>query len=66
MYLDFCGFLWLLYFVSFNTREDLNTSHSDNNSKFEANWIEIKSESNKNFLITVVYRHPQKGTMLNF
>ena len=60
-----CGF-FVSEELSFNTREDLNTSHSDNNSEFEANWIEIKSQSNKNFLIAVVYRHPKKRNDVEF
>ena len=52
--------------LSFNPREDLNISHSDNNSEFEANWIETKSQNNKNFLIAVVYRHPRKRNDVEF
>ena len=41
-----CGF-----FVScelhINPREDLNIPHTDNNSEFEANWIEIQLHNDK-------------------
>ena len=60
-----CGF-----FVSdelvFQPREDLNISHRDNDSEFEANWIEIKTQTNNNFLIAVLYRHPQKKNDAKF
>ena len=54
-----CGF-FVSYELSFIPREDLNICHTNNNSEFEANWIEIQSQNNKNFLIAVIYRHPRK------
>ena len=54
-----CGF-FVSNELSFIPREDLNIWHSNNNSEFEANWIEIQSQNNKNFLIAVLYRHPRK------
>ena len=54
-----CGF-FISNELSFIPREDLNICYSNNNSEFEANWIEIQSQNNKNFLIAVIYRHPRK------
>ena len=42
------------------SRENLNIFHSDNNSEFEANWIEIQTQNNKYFLIAVIYCHARK------
>ena len=52
-----CGF-FVSEELSSHPREDLNISHSDNSSEFEATWIKIKSQNNKNFLIAIIYRHP--------
>ena len=60
-----CGF-FISEELSFNSRDDLNISHSDNNSEFEANWVEIKSQNNKTFLIAVVYRHPRNRNDMEF
>ena len=38
----------------------MNICYSNNNSEFDANWIEIQSQNNKNVLIAVIYRHPRK------
>ena len=54
-----CGF-FISHELSFKPREDLNISHSDNTSEFEANWTEIQSQNNKNFLVAFIYRHPRK------
>ena len=44
----------------------MNISYFDNNSEFEANWIEIESQKNNNFLIAVIYRHPKKRNDTGF
>ena len=45
--------------ICFTPRPDLDISFSDNSSEFEASWIEITNQGNKNFLIAVIYRHPR-------
>ena len=54
-----CGF-FVLNDLCFTPRTDLDVSYSDNESEFEANWIEIKSKNNKSSLVAVIYRHPRK------
>ena len=54
-----CGF-FISNELTFIPREDLNICYSNNNSEFEANWIEIQSQNNKKFLIAVIYHHPRK------
>ena len=55
--------MWLPCFrrTFFSPRMDLDFSHSDTESEFEANWIEIQSKHDKNSLVAVVYRHPRKN-----
>ena len=45
--------------ICFIPRVDLDISYSDNGSEFEASWIEFTNQSNKNFLIAVIYCHPK-------
>ena len=60
-----CGF-FVSEELSFNPREGFNISHLDNSSEFEANWIKIKTQNNKNFLIAVIYRHLRKRNDVEF
>ena len=54
-----CGF-FISNELSSISREDLNISHSDNNSEFEANWIEIETQNKKEFWIAVIYPSSKK------
>ena len=60
-----CGF-FVADNICFIPRPDLDVSYSDNNSEFEASWIEITNQSNNKFLIAVIYRHPRKKNDTEF
>ena len=55
------GWVWLFVGdnICFTPRPDLDISFSDNSNEFEASWIEITNQGNKNFLIAVIYLHPR-------
>ncbi len=52
--------------IFFNPRPDLDISHFDKNSEFEANWIEVSNQKDKNFLVDVIYRHPRTKMIMSF
>ena len=53
-----CG-LYVKDTVTFANRSDLDIKHKSNKSEFEAKWIEVIGDMNKDIIIGVVYRHPK-------
>ena len=51
--------------LKFSIRDDLCKSHKDNNSEFEAFWVEIEKSRGSNVMVAVIYNHPRRNP-INF
>ncbi len=54
-----CGFS-VTESLKFKPRTEFDTQVENINSEFEASWIEIVNEKQKNILLGCIYRHPRK------